>query len=95
MAFFFKKQAAIIGQLTQFQDRMEDMMFAYREVFKSYFEGNSRFDEVVKKVGNIESEMDTLRKKIQLEMYENSLMPDSREDILYLIDALDQLPNLM
>jgi len=92
---FFKKQHKIQEEINRYLLRLEDIMFAYREAFKAYLAGEASFKKRVARINSLENELDIHRRSIQLSMYEHSLMPDSREDILHLLDALDALPNIL
>ena len=92
---FFKKQHQIQDNINKYLSRLEDIMFEYHEAFNSYLREEASFLDRVEKIKKIEHELDALRREIQLSMYEQSLMPDSREDILHLLDALDALPNVL
>ncbi|MGK5091759.1 DUF47 family protein [Deltaproteobacteria bacterium TL4] len=91
---FYKKQYVIEGKIKVYLERLEDVIFDFREALSAYFEKNKNFETRVHRIEELESELDTLRREIQVSMYEQSLMPGMREDILYLMNSLDQIPNL-
>ncbi|MBF0278088.1 MAG: DUF47 family protein [SAR324 cluster bacterium] len=94
-SFFFKKQYEIEEKIHHFLRCMEDMGLLYQEAFFSYFSQQAdQFQDQVKELGAIEKKMDELGRQIQISLFAQSLMPDSREDILWLLNSLDQIPSL-
>ena len=51
------------------------------------------FEAVAAKTHSLEHDADTIRREIEVDLYAHSLLPDSREDILLLIERLDLMPN--
>ncbi|RPJ06114.1 MAG: DUF47 family protein [Spirochaetaceae bacterium] len=62
------------------------LRFMNQDVFDSQ-------DSLVQEVHREESKADDLRREIEEELYHKALVPDLREDILYLMEAMDALPN--
>lgn len=91
---FFKKEQLIEGMIDEYLELLDDMIFALRETVKAYLQKNRNFDARVEKISNADSEMDKLRRNIQVSLYQHSLMPEIREDILYMMYGLDALPDL-
>jgi uncharacterized protein len=54
---------------------------------------DNHFEIMVQKTHEVESDADDIKREIEQTLYEKSLLPDSREDIFHLIDALDNIPN--
>ena len=52
------------------------------------------FEQKLQDVNKMESEADHLRRAIETQLYTQTLIPDSRGDVLGLIENLDQLLNL-
>lgn len=48
---------------------------------------------LVQQVDDAESRADNLRSKIEFKLYRKALMPESRGDMLELIEAIDRIPN--
>ncbi|MBN2713704.1 MAG: DUF47 family protein [Planctomycetes bacterium] len=51
------------------------------------------FDELAQKAHIAESTCDDIRRRVEEELYEKALIPESRGDILHLLEKLDKLPN--
>lgn len=95
MVIFFQRQHQIEGKILEYLDRMDVLTFSFKEAFKAYLERTANFDSRVTRITKLESEMDRLRRSVQISLYRHKLMPDSREAVLHLLDALDTLPNQM
>ena len=54
---------------------------------------DNHLEIMVQKTHEVESNADDIKRVIEQMLYEKSLLPDSREDIFHLIDALDNIPN--
>ena len=54
---------------------------------------DAHFARLVDQTHQKESEADDIRLAIELDLYEKSLLPDSREDVLLLLERLDLIPN--
>lgn len=59
---------------------------------KAYFEQDrDKFSELVDKMSNLEKRADEVKRNIESELYERTLIPESRSDVLALLEALDDL----
>ena len=52
------------------------------------------FDEAVSKVHRLEAACDDLRREIEYLLYGKALLPESRGDLLGLLETFDRLPNI-
>lgn len=89
---------ALENQLDEFLDLLSESNILYRSGV-TYFldnEGNENkaFQQKVQQVDGMERRADGLRRTIEHELYEQSLMPDSRGDMLSLLEDLDFLLNV-
>jgi predicted phosphate transport protein (TIGR00153 family) len=68
---------------------------AFHEAFTLYLKEGPSPDvsEQVQKVDHLESDCDSTRRRIESAMFEKALIPESRADILGLLDLLDKIPN--
>ncbi len=95
-SIFFKKQYEIEEKLHYYLRCMEDMILLYQEAYPSYFNHQKdSFDLQVRELGKLEKRMDSLGQDIQINLFAQSLMPDSREDVLWLLNSLDHIPSLL
>jgi predicted phosphate transport protein (TIGR00153 family) len=51
------------------------------------------FSHLFGKINELENQLDTLRRNIESEIYGKRLLPDTRDDVLELLENLDKIPN--
>lgn len=68
---------------------------SFQECLFAMFEDSTseKAKELVQKVDSAESRADDLRDKIEFKLYRKALMPESRGDILGLVESIDRIPN--
>lgn len=97
LSFFVNKQKKIEDQLTQYCGNI----FRCSEEFKKAIYQYCRYrDRLILKgsvieVHKAESVADDIRRDIEVMMYSKSLFPESRRDILILLETMDKVPNQM
>jgi len=93
--FFTSKQKKIHDQMTQYRETVLQCMDAFADTLNRYCENPDRavtrsdFNEVHK----AESRADDIRREIEDIMYNKALFPESRGDILGLLETMDKVPN--
>ena len=98
---FFKNKSllsrtkALEIQIEEFLDKVTESTELFSIAFKVYLaEGvDTQFEEFLNKVQAIEREGDELRRQIETELYERTLIPDLRSDVIWLIENMDKLTN--
>lgn len=95
MGFLLGKSKELEGNLKRFHHIIQHSALIFNEGIKDYMEGNKeRFESRVSEARELEHEADVLRRNIQLKVYTHMLIPDSRGDVLGLLEALDDIPDL-
>jgi len=92
---FFRKQARIEQGFEKFLGCIQRCIEIFSTSVLSYLEhgpGES-FERAVALVDRAESEADGLRKEIEQVLFANELMPDSRGDMLNLLESCDKIAN--
>ena len=92
---FFRKQVRIEQGFEEFLGCLERCLEIFCTGFLSYLEhgpGES-FNRAVELVERAESKADDLRREIERVLYKNELLPDSRGDMLTLLEWLDKVAN--
>lgn len=89
----FRRTKQLEQQIDSFFDKLSESSVVYRLAVRLYLrEGaNEEFEDRLKRVNELESEADDLRRSIEKQLYSNTLIPDSRGDVLGLIETVDQL----
>ena len=89
---------ALEGQLDEFLDLLSESNILYRAGLTYYLDNggsdSDAFRQKLQQVDNMEHRADELRRGIELALYEQSLIPDSRADMLSLLEDLDYLINV-
>ena len=94
LSLFFKKQFAIEEKIQLLLRYLEDMVQLYQAAYESYLEGSIEdLNQGNEELGKIEKELDDLGRQIQMSLLHESLMPDSRDDLLWFLTKLDKVPS--
>jgi predicted phosphate transport protein (TIGR00153 family) len=89
----FRRTKELEQKIDGFFDKLSEAAVVYRLAVRVYLkEGmNDEFKRRLDNVNALESEADKLRREIEQQLYSNTLIPDSRGDVLGLIETADQL----
>ncbi len=88
----FGKTRMLESQVDQFLDLITKGTLCMREAVRSYLGGDDEdFQSRLKMVGDCEREADELRKSTEAMLYTYSLIPDSRGDVLGLLENFDNV----
>ncbi len=84
-------------KIDQFLDALSESALVFRGAVDSYLtEGCSDlFSEKHHHVDRLESEADQLRRDVETQLYTQTLIPESRGDVLGLLENLDNIINLI
>ena len=97
--FGFKTQS-LFGQtkqlereIDQFVDILSEVGLVFKSIVSLYLNnGNTdKFDEMVKQVSSMESKADKITKEVERTLYEETLIPDARSDVLRLLEHMDEV----
>lgn len=93
--FIFKKNQILFERLEDYikvnQETIDQFVEAMEYMMKKGID--EHFDLLARQTHTKESNADDIRRKIEQEMYAKSLLPESRRDLLEIIEQLDRLPN--
>ena len=92
----FGRTQELEGEIDNFLDKLSQSSLLYKLALKIYLtEGCSEeFEQKLQDVNKMESDADNLRRSIESKLYAQTLIPESRGDVLGLLENLDQLMNL-
>ncbi len=95
MDIFSGKKHRLSQMVERYLKKTEECMKNFKKAVETYFEvGISKdFDEIIEKTHIAESLADDIRREIELNLYEKSLIPESRGDILGLLESADKVLN--
>ncbi|MDY0000413.1 MAG: DUF47 family protein [Polyangia bacterium] len=97
MSLFFKKERAVLSMIHQYFAEVDLEAEVFREAMNLFLtEGaGEAFTVLDGRVHRHESRADDLRCQIEKEMYSHALLPESRGDLLGLLETFDKIPNLL
>ena len=80
-------------EIDQFVDILSEIGLVFKSIVSLYLNnGNTdKFDEMVKQVSEMESKADKITKEVERALYEETLIPDARSDVLRLLEHMDEL----
>ncbi len=81
----------LISELDSFWDTLSDTGLLMHEAINDYAAGSDRLGERLKLLAKTEDRADQLRREIKLKLYRHMLLPESRGDILGLLEASDKV----
>jgi len=96
MARLWRKEARIINKIEAYLEQVDKTRDLFRDIMGELVRGevSERSEERVMEVHASESLADDIRRDIELQMYKKALIPESRGDVLGLIESMDMIPNL-
>ena len=80
-------------EIDQFVDIVSEVGLVFKSIVTLYLNNGSsnKFDEMVQHVSEMESKADKITKEVERTLYEETLIPDARSDVLRLLEHLDEL----
>ncbi len=94
MISLFSKTKALEAQTDEFCDKVSEGSLAFKIGLSAYFAGDQEtFAEKQRHVSEIESRADELRRDIQRRLYLETLLPESRGDVLEVLENTDRILN--
>jgi predicted phosphate transport protein (TIGR00153 family) len=92
----FRRAKALENEIDAFLDKLSESGLLFKRAVQIYLnEGPTpEFEEKLQAVNRMESEADKLRRSIETQLYAQTLIPESRGDVLGLLENLDSVLNL-
>jgi predicted phosphate transport protein (TIGR00153 family) len=80
-------------EIDEFVDILSEVGLVFKNIIPIYLTNGSseQFDEMVEKVRDMESKADRITKEVERTLYEETLIPDARSDVLRLLEHLDEV----
>ena len=91
----FRKTKELDNKINEFLDNVSEAGLVYSRAIDLYLDEGA-CEEFMKKrqeVSAFESRNDQLRRDVESTLYEHTLLPDSRADVLELLEAIDRVMN--
>ncbi|MDG2205177.1 MAG: DUF47 family protein [Alphaproteobacteria bacterium] len=93
----FKRTTDLETQIDQFLDSLSESAIVFKSAVNVYLDDGctDEFTEKHEHVDRLESKADDLRRAIEIQLYTQTLIPESRGDVLGLMENLDNIINLI
>ena len=80
-------------EIDQFVDILSEVGLIFKSIVSLYLNNGSadKFDGMVEQVRGMESKADKITKEVERTLYEETLIPDARSDVLRLLEHMDEL----
>jgi len=93
MSPFWKKDESVESRLNRYFDQSDAFFTEFEKACKMFLKDGctAAFQASVDKAHQIESQSDDLRRDIELTLYGRQLLPESRGDLLGLLEAYDRI----
>ena len=93
----FRRTKALETEIDTFLDKLSESALLFKNAVQVYLaEGRTEeFEEILGHVNELESAADGLRRSIETQLYAHTLIPESRGDVLGLLENLDAVLNLL
>lgn len=92
---FHSKQGKVESQLVEYRENVATCLAGFRQAFEEYCSSGDRqaLQKNYMTMHKAESRADDIRRSIEVLMYSKSIFPESRGDIMGLLEAMDKVPN--
>lgn len=97
LKFFFKKQLQIESLIYDYLDNLNMTEQHFSEALNTCLKNGvcSDFDFLTEQTHKFESKADDIREEIKALMYGKALIPESRGDIMGLLESIDKIPRIL
>jgi len=92
----FGRTRALERQIEEFLDSVSEAGLLFLRALKVYMTDgvSDEFTEALQEIRNTESRGDELRRSVEAQLYEQTLIPDLRADVLGLLEHMDRLTGI-
>jgi len=94
--FLFKKQQQVESLIYSYLDHLKTTRKRFSEAFETCLDSGmcDHFNFLIEQTHKFESKADDIREEIKTLMYEKALIPESRGDIMGLLESIDEIPRI-
>jgi len=87
----FGRTRGLERQIEEFLDSVSEAGMIFRRALKVYLRdgASDEFDATIDDISAVETQADDLRRSVEAQLYEQTLIPDLRADVLSLLEDLD------
>jgi len=96
MAILFRATRKLETQIDEFLNAVNEGALVFKFGINNYLGGENReFKERIAKIAQLESKADDLRRNIESQLYEQTLIPEHRGDVLGILESTDNVIDTM
>ncbi|MCK5222977.1 MAG: DUF47 family protein, partial [Candidatus Aminicenantes bacterium] len=89
---FLGQAKGLISEIDIFWDNISRSALVFRAGMNNYLDGKTkRFQSDLKDIRKLESDTDVMRREIKYKLYSHMLIPESRGDVLGLLETTDNV----
>jgi len=93
MSFYKNYQKELIDSINLFLNNIITINNIFENLMEEFFLKNyNKVENLTNEISNLESECDMLRRRIERKIYQETLIPEHRGDVLGLLEHLDKIP---
>ncbi|MCK5782044.1 MAG: DUF47 family protein [Flavobacteriales bacterium] len=91
----FKSSKSVIRDIEEYIDKIDQGGLLFKKGLTDFLDGRDKFfQDVLLSITKEEGKADTLRRKIENELYLHSLLPEHRGDLMRLLEKMDNIMDL-
>lgn len=92
MRSLFEQTRALTAQIDEFLNAISEGALVFQKGVAHYIAGDiEQFEQSYAAIGELEKQADELRRTIESQLYRQSLIPESRGDVLDLLENMDNV----
>ena len=93
----FRRTKMLETEIDEFLDKLSQSALVFKHAIAVYMSDgpSDEFEDKLRHINELESSADVLRRTIETQLYAQTLIPDSRGDVLGLLENLDSVLNQM
>ena len=92
MPILLKQIKELTAQIDDFLDAVSEGVLVFQSGVNDYLSGNhEQFEQRYDAIGTFESRADSVRRSVESQLYRHSLIPESRGDVMGLLEAMDDV----
>ena len=92
MKSLFSKTRLLESRIEQYLDHTAEVAMLFREAIKDYLEGREEeFEARRRQVTDLEKHADEIRLEVERQLYQETLIPESRGDVLGILENTDEV----
>jgi predicted phosphate transport protein (TIGR00153 family) len=96
MAILFRTTKQLEAQIDDFLNAVNEGALVFKHGVKNYLEKNQKeFADRIRKISKLEAHADDLRRVIETQLYEQTLIPEHRGDVLGILESTDTVIDTM